>query len=146
MKAYVILNKGYEYNDEIYHEPESGGGTPKKIYFTKADAKKEVIRLNIKEMKGTDIQQYAYDLEDIVGDVDGLKLYVDSLNTKYGIPTPKSSWDRPGEYTLNEKADDEESLKYMKFVSLSFYDIVETEVDDADFVKTFRESKLNEIL
>jgi len=146
MKAYVILNKGYEYNDEIYSEPESGGGTPKKIFFTKSDAQKEVLKLNIEEMKETDIESYAYDLSDIVDDIEGLKKFVESLDNKYGKPAPKNTWNRRGDWTLNEKATEEESIKYMRQVNLSFYDIVETEVDENDFIKTFRESKLKEIL
>lgn len=146
MKAYVILNKGYEYNDEIYSEPESGGGTPKKIFFTKSDAQKEVLKLNIEEMKETDIESYAYDLSDIVDDIEGLRKFVESLDNKYGKPAPKNTWNRRGDWTLNEKATEEESIKYMRQVNLSFYDIVETEVDENDFIKTFRESKLKEIL
>ncbi len=30
MKAYVILSKGYEYNDEVFSEPESGVGHQRK--------------------------------------------------------------------------------------------------------------------
>lgn len=146
MKAYVILNKGYEYNDEIYSESESGGGHPKKIFFTKEDAQKEINKLNILEFKQTNIDGYAYDLGDIVDDVDALKTYVDSLNEKYGKPTPASKWDSVDEWRLNEKATDEESVKYMRQVNLSFFEMVETEVDDADFVKTFRESKLKDLL
>jgi hypothetical protein len=146
MKAYIILNKGFEYNDEIYSEPESGGGTPKKVFFSKEEAKKEILRLNIQEMKETDIEQYTYDISDLVNDVDEFTKYVESLNTKYGKSIPKNSWDRPGEYALNNKATDEECIKYMKFVNLSFYELSETEVDQNDLVKTFRESKLNELL
>ena len=47
MKAYIILRKGFEYNDEIYSQPDSGGGTPEKVFFTKEDAKQEILRLNI---------------------------------------------------------------------------------------------------
>lgn len=142
MKAYIILRKRFEYNDEIYSQPDSGGGTPEKVFFTKEDAKQEILRLNIEEMKETDIEHYTYDIGDLVTDLDGFKEYIKSLNEKYGKPTPKNQWDRPDQYRLNSNATYEESSKYMRYVNLSFYELAETEVD----VPSLREAKLNEIL
>ncbi len=105
-----------------------------------------MIKLNIEEMKVTEIEQYTYDISDIVKDVEGLKSLNISLNTKYGKSIPKNRWDVVDEWRLNDKANEEESMKYMKYVNLSFFEIIETEVDDADFIKTFRESKLNELI
>ena len=48
-KAYVILRKGFEYDDNIYSETE--GGSPSLIVFSKEDAMKKVDELNIKEYK-----------------------------------------------------------------------------------------------
>ena len=39
-KAYVILKKGFEYDDNIYSESE--GGSPSLIVFSEEDAKKKV--------------------------------------------------------------------------------------------------------
>jgi hypothetical protein len=39
-KAYVILKKGFEYDDNIYSETE--GGNPSLIVFSKEDAMKKV--------------------------------------------------------------------------------------------------------
>ena len=56
MNAFVILQKGFEYNDEIYSQPESGGGgNPHKIFFTREGCSEEVERMNIKEFKETNI-------------------------------------------------------------------------------------------
>ena len=142
MKAYVILRKGYEYNDEIYSESDSGGGFPKKIFFTKPDAQKEVQKMNIEQFKQENLEGYAYDMEDIVHDVEKLTTLVNTLNTKYGVRKGHYS----GELGLNESATNEESIEYMNLVNLSFFEIVETEVDENDFIKTFRESKLNDVL
>ena len=142
MKAYVILKKGFEYNDEINYESDGGGGHPEKVFFKKEDAKKEILRLDIEEMKETDIEHYAYDIGDIVSDVDGFKAYIKSLNEKYGAPVGKNQWDRPDEWRLNSKATDEESIEYMRFVNLSFYDLAETEVD----IPSLREAKIDQIL
>ena len=49
MKAYVILRKGFEYDDNIYHEYEGGGGSPDMIVFSKEDAIRKVEEMNIEE-------------------------------------------------------------------------------------------------
>ena len=46
-KAYVILKKGFEYDDNIYSESE--GGSPSLIVFSKEDAKLKVKELSKRE-------------------------------------------------------------------------------------------------
>ena len=46
-KAYVILRKGFEYDDNIYSESE--GGTPNLIVFSKEDANRKVDELKAEE-------------------------------------------------------------------------------------------------
>lgn len=140
MKAYVLMQKGYEYNDEINNPTE--GGHPTKIFFSKKDAEEKVIELNINEFKQTNLEEYTYDMEDICSDVDSLKEYVKSLNEKYGVPTPKNKWDRPDEYRLNAKATEEEGKKYASMVDITFYEISTVDVD----VASFRDFKIDEIL
>ena len=55
MIAYVVLQKGFEYNDEVYSQSESGGGHPHKIFFTEEAARQEVKRMNLKEFKETNV-------------------------------------------------------------------------------------------
>ena len=52
MKAYVILQKGFEYNDEIYSSQDSGCGFPKKIFYTKEGAKEESKATGSKNCRG----------------------------------------------------------------------------------------------
>ena len=84
MKGYIVLQKGFEYNDEVYSETESGGGHPQKIYFNRETALEEVKRLNIKEFKETNISLYSYDIEDICEDIEELLNFCNSLKEKYG--------------------------------------------------------------
>ena len=63
-KAYVILRKGFEYDDNIYSESE--GGSPSLIVFSKEDANRKVNELNAKEFKQCSISEYSYDMEDIL--------------------------------------------------------------------------------
>ncbi len=139
-KAYVILRKGFEYDDNIYSETE--GGSPSLIVFSKEDAMKKVDELNIKEYKECSLHEYSYDLEDSLNvEVSEYEEFNESLNTKYGKPESKNRWDS-SENKLHPMANEEETQKYMKMVKLSFYEAVETDID----VRSYREKKITEIL
>ena len=139
-KAYVILRKGFEYDDNIYNESE--GGSPSLIVFSKEDAMKKVEELNIKEYKECSLHEYSYDLEDSLNvEVSEYDEFNESLNTKYGKPESKNRWDS-FENRLHPMANEEETQKYMKMVKLSFYEAVETDID----VQSYREKKITEIL
>lgn len=139
-KAYVILKKGFEYDDNIYSESE--GGSPSLIVFSEEDAKKKVNELNAKEYKQCSLNEYSYDLEDSLSvDLSEYDEFNESLNTKYGKPESKNRWES-FENRLHPMANEEETEKYMKMVNLSFYEAVETDID----VQSYREKKITEIL
>ena len=58
-KAYIVMKKGYEYDDNTYNETE--GGHPQIICFSKEDAKMKVKELNAKEYQEVSILDYAYE-------------------------------------------------------------------------------------
>jgi hypothetical protein len=139
-KAYVILKKGFEYDDNIYNEVE--GGTPNLIIFSKEDAQSKVDELNIQELKNCSISEYSYDMEDILNvEIDEYDKFNESLNTKYGKPESKNRWDS-FENKLHPMANEEEANQYVKMVSISFYEAVETDID----VQSLREKQVSSIL
>jgi hypothetical protein len=139
-KAYVILRKGFEYDDNIYNESE--GGTPNLIVFSKEDANKKVEELNAKEFKECSISEYSYDIEDILTvEIYEYNKFNDLLNDKYGKIESKNKWESV-ENRLHPMANEEETKEYLKMVSMSFYESVETDVD----VQSYREKKITEIL
>jgi hypothetical protein len=139
-KAYVILKKGFEYDDNIYSESE--GGSPSLIVFSKEDAMRKVEELNVKEYKECSLHEYSYDLEDSLNvEVSEYDEFNESLNTKYGKPESKNRWES-FENRLHPMANEEETQKYMSMVKLSFYEAVETDID----VRSYREKKITEIL
>jgi len=139
-KAYVILKKGFEYDDNIYNE--SDGGTPNLIVFSKEDAQLKVNELNIQELKNCSISEYSYDIEDILNvEIDEYDKFNESLNTKYGKPESKNRWDS-FENKLHPMANEEEANQYIKMVSISFYEAVETDID----VQSLREKQVSSIL
>lgn len=140
MKAYVILQKGFEYNDEVYTEGE--GGNPQIVCFSKEDAKIKVDQLNFEEYKKRSLIEYTYDLEDVLKvDVSEYENFNDSLVEKYGPIVATNRWDDT-ENILHPKANLEESKKYCDMTTLSFYDVVETEVD----MESYRDYKIGEII
>ena len=139
-KAYVILRKGFEYDDNIYNETE--GGTPDLIVFSKEEAIEKVKELNAKEFKECSLNEYSYDMGDILNvDLVEYEEFNDSLNEKYGKPKAKNAWDSI-ENRLHPMANEEETKKYVEMVSITFYDMVETDVD----LKSYREKQLNQVL
>ena len=81
-------------------------------------------------------------LEDILNvDIEEYQNFNKSLIEKYGKITKKNSWDDP-ENTLHTMANDEETEKYMKMISLSFYEVKSTDID----IQSFRDYKINEVL
>lgn len=140
MKAYVILQKGFEYDDSIYNETE--GGNPSLVVFSKEDAKKKVDELNIKKFKECCLHEYSYELSDILNvELEEYERFNESLNEKYGKPNSNSRWDS-FENRLHPNADEDEIQKYVNMVSMSFYEAVETDIDQS----SYRNEKLNEIL
>ena len=139
-KAYVILRKGFEYDDNIYSESE--GGSPSLIVFSKEDANRKVDELNAKEYKQCSLNEYSYDLEDSLSvDVSEYDEFNESLNAKYGKPDSKNRWESY-ENRLHPMANEEETDKYMNMVKLSFYEAVETDID----VQSLREKQISQIL
>jgi hypothetical protein len=142
MKAHVIVKKGYEYDDNIYSQSESGGGSPELICFSKEDAEEKVNELNKQEFKTSSLSYYSYDLEDILNvDVEEYQKFNESLVEKYGKINKKNSWD-DSENILHPMANEEETKKYMEMVYLSFYEVKETDID----VQSFRDYKIDEVL
>lgn len=139
-KAYVIVKKGFEYDDNIYSETE--GGNPSLIVFSKEEADLKVKQLNIKEYKECSLSEYSYDLEDSLNvEFSEYEKFNESLNEKYGKAESKNRWDS-FENRLHPMANEEESEQYSKMVSISFYESVETDID----TQSLREKQINEIL
>jgi hypothetical protein len=142
MKAYVILRKGFEYDDNIYNSYDGGGGTPDTIVFSKEDAIKKVEELNIEEFKTESITNYSYDIEDVLNvDYETYDNFNKKLVEKYG-PIPKKDIWSSNENVLHPNATNEEAIEYAKLVDLTFFEYVETNMD----MQSFREQRINETL
>lgn len=58
MIYYVLLELGWEYNDEYYFRSENNDGRPKAVFTSRADAEKECINRTICKIECNDIEYY----------------------------------------------------------------------------------------
>ena len=135
MKSYVLMQKGFEYDDSYYNPTE--GGTPNKVFFKKEDAYLEMRSLNIHKFKNDNVSYYLQDC-----DCDSIIEFRDDLINKYGMPKYENKWKSFDEYGLHPMADEEETNKYLKLIDFSFYEIVEVDVD----VSSLRSHQIDSIL
>ncbi len=139
-KAYVILRKGFEYDDSVYNSQE--GGHPSLVVFSKEDAKLKVKELNIKQFKECNLSEYSYEMDEILNvDYEEYNKFNEDLETKYGKPKSKNQWET-FEDRLHPMANESEIEQYMKMVSFSFYEIIETDID----ISSLRNEQINQIL
>lgn len=61
---YIIQKIGWEYNDESYFRPESGGGFPVKVITDKVKAKTLCAKMNIEGFSGVELYMYQVDLNE----------------------------------------------------------------------------------
>ena len=142
MKAYVILRKGFEYDDNIYHEYEGGGGSPDIIVFSKEDAIRKVEEMNMECFKTENIANYSYEIEDVLNvDKEEYEEFNQKLVEKYGVIERKDRW-TSYENVLHPMANKEEAQLYDKMVNLTFFEFKETNMD----MQSFREQRINETL
>lgn len=138
--AYVILKKGFEYDDQVYSPVD--GGNPNLIVFSLEEAKIKVNELNSQEFKSCNLSDYCYELEDLLNvSLNEYEKFNESLNEKYGKPTSTNKWDN-FENRLHPLANKEETIKYKDMVNFDFYEIVETSID----ITSFRNKQLVDIL
>jgi hypothetical protein len=139
-KAYIVMKKGYEYDDNIYNETE--GGHPKIVFLSKEDAQRKVKELNVEEYKQSSITEFAYEYEDCVNvEWDVFDNFNKSLVSKYGDIPKKYKWDS-NENRLHPLANEEEINEYCKMVAVSFYDVLEVDIDTS----SWRDSQIDSII
>lgn len=129
--GYVITEIGYEYNDEIYYQGESGGGTPVKVYLDKDKAQAELDRLNLESLVTCEIGEYAYDLEDIIDDMSAFEKIIKKYDKTEQVSVEDSyelgNWF--AKHAPNFSQADKKKL--LEIVSLEFYTLTEVEIDDS---------------
>lgn len=129
--GYVVSEIGYEYNDEIYHQSENGGGNPVKIYLDKEKAQAEVDKLNMESFLTCEIGQYAYELSDLVTDMAAFEKIIKKYD-KEGEVDLEEGYELGEWFSVNaSKFSKSDQKKLLELVSLEFYTLNEVEIDDS---------------
>jgi hypothetical protein len=137
MKGYIILEKGYEYDDNYYNPSE--GGHPTKIFYTKPAALEAIDEYEFLAHTDRDVTNYYG--RDHMKSEDDWRSMCESMTQKYG-EMKSNPWS--GNYTRpNIKMTKEERKQYLSnFTEYLFYTIVETEFDTQDM----RDHKINSVI
>lgn len=68
--VYVLMEVGWDYNDEVFFQSEAGGGSPHSFYTVKAEADKECDARNIEKFRSLwesgEIREYCYGADELL--------------------------------------------------------------------------------
>lgn len=121
-KGYVVLEVGYDYNDEVYHTGNYGAmyEAPNKVYLDKDIAEEEVVKRTCEKLRGLPLGAYGYGIEEIAkkGCVERLSQICEEIgfNIEDGDDVPK-------------KATDKQLQNILELIDLEFFTIVEVEIN-----------------
>ena len=122
-KIYLVLERGFEYNDEIYSNASDYGddlGTPQGAFRDKDEAIADCVLKTRDRLQGLDIANYYYDARDFWND-DPV-----TIANEAGIPPPTDEWD----WTLPKVLTTEQAKILMRNISQDdqFFYLVETDL------------------
>lgn len=114
---YIVMEMADEYNDEITRILDSG--TPVQVFTSKEDADAECQKRQIKALRGLEVGQYAYDLDEIAPNMD----MSDVIEALPFCNFPDEDFN---EWSIPDKLTDEQMEKVCKvFEGLTFFTVVE---------------------
>jgi hypothetical protein len=142
-ELYVLMEAGWDYNDEIQFRPDGGGGHPKKVFSSKDKAQKECDNLNVKEFKKLfatgEIVEYFYNWDELLhwqkrkdteyrNQVDATCTKVfgmdfDALSNSFEHRSYDDRKNNPGLKTATDK----DWLAFMNCTKLNFWEVVTVE-------------------
>lgn len=126
-KGYMVLEVGYEYNDEYYSTGNYGNmyEAPKKVFSNKQAAQEELERQTIEKLKGEDLGRYNGD------GLDGIceKGMQDEFCKIFKTEFDRDLDDDEYEIEIPKTATDEQVKKIMECLRLTFFELIEIEIE-----------------
>ena len=122
--GYVILEVGYEYNDEIYHSGYNGDSyeAPKEVFTDKEKAKAEMVLRTNKHLRGLSLGHYCYGLDEITHREEDL---IKFFNDEFSVDL---SGDDYYEMDVPTSATDGQLAKLQELIHLKFFKLQEVEL------------------
>ncbi len=121
--VYIVNEVGFEYNDEIYRQPECNCLEPIKAYQSKEAATNEAMLLNIKELRSAEIETYGYELIDLFNNEHARDKAVELLGLIYEADLQDFS-------NALKKAPKETLIEVLKLMEIQFYTVTEVNIVD----------------
>ena len=120
MKAYVVMEVGWEYNDEVYYTTEDKAGKPSVVYKDKNKAEEVCRKCNIDKLLQEDLIHYCYDIDDVLEP--GFEEYVKEINGEF--------FEDEGVLRLPNTRTPEQEMKLLSLINLRFFTVSEVEIGD----------------
>lgn len=134
-KFYVLMEVGFDYNDETYFRYNGGGGHPSRVFTNKKKAEEAALKNNLTEfqklIRSDEIREYGYGLDEVLAnDVteDDLLFQEGIFMTLFG-KTAEDWWDSlyDSAATLQVEPTQEQWEKLFKCFNLNFWEVVTVE-------------------
>lgn len=131
--GYIILETGFEYNDEINYASENGGGHPVQIYLNQEKALAKMKEMNIQTMCDTGLNEYFYSVDEMFNNVPKVKKicekYISKLVADYELDTDDTeSFSHTVSKCLEIMTMPDKEAIYAE-LDLEFYTLAEVDID-----------------
>ena len=127
-KAYVVMERGAEYNDEIVAPRKQG--EPQSIFLDRARAERVAADRNTRWYRENNILDHCYDLKEVCPDpADQLAAKIAAiLGRDYSLPNGgQPTFEFDSSPLIDGPATDEQMLRIAELFTLKFFYIAETE-------------------
>lgn len=124
--GYLVLEVGYEYNDEYYHAGSYGTTyeAPERVYMSKERAVEELKKRTMESLRGEDLGRYGGD------GLTGIckKGMEDKFEETFKEMFPNKKFD-DWRIEIPKDATDEQLSRLIEFLKLEFFELVEVELE-----------------
>lgn len=137
--VYVLMEEGWEYNDETFFHPESGSGTPHVVFDTQEAAGAECNKRNLESLKKIfadgEASQYFYNVNDIIpyqhrkGSTPQMERIEELTQIIFGcdLETLNGQLEYQRKIEANPDVSDTTWLEFQSMTTLNFWNVVECE-------------------
>jgi hypothetical protein len=131
-KFYVLMEVGFDYNDETYFRYNGGGGHPSRVFSNKKKADEAATQKNIEEFKkivaNGDIRQYGYGLDEVLDSkvTEEEVMYEEGIFMTLFGKTAESWWDDEGG-PLKVEPTDAQWKRLVDCFNFQFWEVVTVE-------------------
>lgn len=124
-KGYIVLEVGFEYDDESYSTGSYGTTyeAPKKVFTDKENAIVELNKKTFEKLRGEDLGRYGGDGLDGICNRGMSDEFSKICKEEFDINTDDY------EIEIPEDATDEQLIKITKYLKIKFFELVEIDLD-----------------